>query len=513
MILGDGNTAQTLSGSRATLDELFCRVVARRPDALALVDPPDRATFTEGAPRRLTYAEADRIVSAIAGRLQRLALGADAVVGLHLANTVESVLTLLGVLRAGMIAAPLPLLWRRADAMAALGRLSAKLLITTSRVGEVDHCDVATSIAAKIFPIRYVCAFGSDLPDGVIPLDDLMTGENPDGAAPLYREGIPAAHTAVVTWDVTPDGPIPVARNHMELLAGGLAALLEGRIEPEAVILAPCPISSFAGIALTIVPWLLSGGTLLLHQPFNPDVFERQIRDEGCTTVMLPGPAVPSIVQAGLLAHPTLRNVLAIWRTPERTSASPAWTHDSAGLVDVLVFGETGLVAARRDGEGCPAPVPLGAAAAPRGTSGAMIVADLARTERGTLALRGPMVPRYPYPPGVERMPAPYLKATPEGLVDTGYPCRVEDGTVVVTGPPPGVVSIGGYRFLMRELQDIANRAEGGAAIAALPDALNGHRLAGSATDRALAQAALGVWGMNPLLSDAFRDRRKTDAA
>ena len=56
------------------------------------------------------------MISAIAARLRALGLHTDAVVGVQLPNTVESVLTILGVLRAGMIAAPLPLLWRRGAA-------------------------------------------------------------------------------------------------------------------------------------------------------------------------------------------------------------------------------------------------------------------------------------------------------------------------------------------------------------------------------------------------------------
>ena len=56
------------------------------------------------------------MVSAIAGRLRRMGLPTDAIVGIQLPNIVENILTILGVLRAGMIAAPLPLLWRRADA-------------------------------------------------------------------------------------------------------------------------------------------------------------------------------------------------------------------------------------------------------------------------------------------------------------------------------------------------------------------------------------------------------------
>ena len=75
------------------------------------------------------------MVSAIAGRLRRIGLHTDAIVGLQLANTVESVLTLLGVLRAGLIAMPLPLLWRRAEAVAALSRVGASALIVSGRVG------------------------------------------------------------------------------------------------------------------------------------------------------------------------------------------------------------------------------------------------------------------------------------------------------------------------------------------------------------------------------------------
>src|SRR5947209_11342277 len=120
MILTDRKTAIVPT---TTLDDLFRRTAARRPDDIALADPPNRESFTDGAPRRLTYAQADRMISAIAGRLRRIGLNTDAIVGLQIANTVENVLTLLAVLRAGLIAMPLPLLWRGAEASAALGRV------------------------------------------------------------------------------------------------------------------------------------------------------------------------------------------------------------------------------------------------------------------------------------------------------------------------------------------------------------------------------------------------------
>ena len=138
MILDDPALAASdmpQNNSRISIDELFRRVALRRPGALALADAPNRAAFTDGPPLRLSYAEADRRVSAIAGQLRRMGLPTDAIVGIQLPNTVENILTLLGVLRAGLIAAPLPLLWRRADAVAALARVGAKALITCRRAG------------------------------------------------------------------------------------------------------------------------------------------------------------------------------------------------------------------------------------------------------------------------------------------------------------------------------------------------------------------------------------------
>ena len=44
----------------ATLDDPFRGTAARRPDAIALCDPPNRARFTDGPARRLTYAQTAR---------------------------------------------------------------------------------------------------------------------------------------------------------------------------------------------------------------------------------------------------------------------------------------------------------------------------------------------------------------------------------------------------------------------------------------------------------------------
>ena len=101
----------------------------RGVDAIALSDPPNRGDIIGGEPRTLTYAQADRAISAFAARLRQLGLQTDTVVALQLPNTIESVIGLLGVVRAGMIAAQLPLLWRKRDIVNALRPLGAKVLV------------------------------------------------------------------------------------------------------------------------------------------------------------------------------------------------------------------------------------------------------------------------------------------------------------------------------------------------------------------------------------------------
>lgn len=194
---------------------------------------------------------------------------------------------------------------------------------------------------------------------------------------------------------------------------------------------------------------------------------------------------------------------------------SPAWRVAQTALIDVPVFGETGLLAARRGADGRPVPISFGPVVAPRGSSGGIVLAELLPTAAGTVSFRGPMVPQHTFPPGAERSGRPHFKIERTGVVDTGYTFRIDSGThaVVVTGSPSGIASVGGYRFSLHDLKEIAGRVDGAATIAALPDPLVGQHLIGNAADRDMMKAALNAVGVNPLVVAAFRDRSKRDTA
>src|SRR5579872_5502352 len=154
-----------------TLDTLFQRILARKPEAVALVDPPNKQRITGHAPKRLTYAQADRAISAIAAHFVEAGLPAHSVIAVQLPNTVEFMLTVLAAHRAGLVVALCPQLWRQAELVAALNRTSARAIVTTSKIDGVIHADLAMNAAAEVFSIRHVCGFGGDLPEGMASLD------------------------------------------------------------------------------------------------------------------------------------------------------------------------------------------------------------------------------------------------------------------------------------------------------------------------------------------------------
>jgi len=488
-----------------TLDGLFRRILARQPDALALLDPLNKERITGQPPKRLTFAEADRAISALSAHFIEAGLPNNSVIAVQLPNTVEFMLTVLAAYRAGLVVALLPLLWRQAELTVALNRTGARAIVTASKIDGVNYADFAMNAAAEAFSIRHVCGFGTELPEGMISLDLALSAQSAT-TRPVTQDG---RRAAMISFDVTADGFRAVPRTHLSLIAGGLALSLEADVPQGSTLMSAFAPSSFAGLTTSLVVWLLSGGTLSLHHPFDGDVLEQQINEHGCDILIVPAQLALRLGEIDLASRlPSLRDVIGLWRAPEQVASSPAWTSEHAVLTDVYLFGEAGLFSARRAADGAPAPIRPGPHGAPREVPGSSISGEILLTPGGTLALRGPMVTPSAYAPAPP--PSDSLMAQPpRDFVDTDYAARLDSstGAICITAPPSGIMAVGGYRFLSQDLQEWARRLGQGALLTALPDRLSGHRLAGRAQDNARAREALAELGLNPLMVEAFRDR------
>ncbi|CAN5260563.1 class I adenylate-forming enzyme family protein [soil metagenome] len=492
------------SGMALTLDDLFRRTVSRQPDAVALIDPPNKLRITGEAPLQLTFAQADQAVSAIAARFVESGLPPGSIVAMQLPNTVEFVVTALAAIRAGLVVALLPQLWRQSELTTALNRIGARAIVGISRIEIVDHADLALNAAAEAFSIRHVFGFGNDLPEGMAPLSIATSGMN--GWLPPAPPD--ARRPAIISFDVTPDGFRAIPRNHLQLISGGLAIFLESGFPQGAKLLSAMMPASFAGFAANVMTWLLSGGSLALHHAADLQVLEKQIVDDHCDALIAPALLALRLADSGVFARPqsAVKAVIGLWRAPDRVASSENWQEASATFTDVYLFGEMGLFAARRLADGSPAPVTPGPFGAPRSAASSKSIGEIIVTPKATLALRGAMVPvtAYRTPSGDSLM-----ETAPHDYADTGYAVHLDraKGTLAITAPPVGIVGVGGYRFVAQELDEWARRLAAGAMLTVLPDQLTGFRLAGHASDNRRAREALGELGLNPLMVEAFRDR------
>lgn len=495
MILGEQRAGQATAApagtaGRMTLDGLLRRAAENRPAALALVDAPNRPHIVGGEPRRFDWAGLDAAVDTLAGRLRAHAFPTDSVVATQFPLGSDGIVALFAVIRAGLIAAPLPLGWGRREIVRHLQRLGARAILTAGRAGPVDCADIMRFAAAEAFSVRSVMSIGAPVLDGVVALDETLlaaAGERIETS----RTGNAADHVALVTADAAADGHQAVARSHNQLISGGLAAYLAGVPDETAVFAATLSIDAFAGIALQIVPWLMSAGTLVAHPPFAPHAFADSLAASGTTHAIMPAAAAACLFPP---APPcaTLRHLILLARRTGEIDAALAVRPDGVAADVVFGVGETGFV--RAITHGAAAGIAAGADAFATGAGQAPMLIETRRGTTGTLQLRGAMVPAVAFPPGADRGLAAAPAGDASGFVDTGMAVDEHDAArlLVPTADPVGVVSIGGRRFAEADLR--AAYAEAGGEIAPVlrADPVLGQRVAGIVGD---GRAMLGLAG------------------
>lgn len=484
------SSASSLAGG-VTLDGLFRANVTARPNAIALADPSNRASFTDGTPLRLTYAQAEERIDRLARKLRAFGMPSGSVVAIQLPNIVESAISLLAIVRAGYVAAPVPMLWRRSDLVAALAGVAPRAVITLARLNDERPAEVVCEAAAELFELSFPCAFGECVPDGLVPLDREDFSEHPE-----LPNSYSDASVSLITFDADAEGFFVSGRSDAQWLAAGLATLLEARIESGDTICAALPLSSLAGLGSAFVPWLLSGGALEFVDPQSRILGASG--PEQRAHLIAPAAALKQLAAAG---RGPFASCVAVHRS-NRTHALDYSAVNAARIVDFYNFGEIGAVVLMRKDARSATPVPVGAISAPSGMVGAPNVVEVG-SSGGQIWLRGPTVPHESYPRGLANF---RLARDADGFVRTGFRCRSNgNGGLVIEAGPDRVVSIGGLRFGLDDLQTRFSAIAENVRVSAIEDPLLGERLRIEAADPEAAAAALLAAGHSQLVIDAAK--------
>lgn len=334
-----------------TIDELLRAAVRRRPDALALVDPPDKGTLCDLPSHRLTWSELDSAVDAMAATLLQRGLGAGDVVGVQLPNIVELVITYFAVIRIGGIVSPLNVQYREHE-LAATARLAAfDAFVTTTRISR--HAVAKAAFAVLAESDRPIFVFGEK------PADGDSSGDSPESAfwlslRPSTDDDVARvqAHLdhyrpdpnrcVTICWTSGTEGaPKGVPRCHYDWLAISAVAQDGPGLGEDDVILNPFPLVNMAAIAGTMLPWLRLGARYVLHHPFTLPTFLRQIAEERVTYTVAPPSVLTMLLnQDELLRQTDLGSVrsIASGSAPLPPSMVAGW-QERFGISVINMFG------------------------------------------------------------------------------------------------------------------------------------------------------------------------------
>lgn len=278
--------------------------VQQKPDVVALVDAPNRTSFTDGEPRRLTWTDVDTETDRLARSLYRAGVRQGDIVGVQLPNTVELALAYLAIIRLGAAASPFPIQYARHE-LTQMGTMAGfSAFLTTTRAARNRLAEQALGLVGAVPTLRTVLAFGDDVPEGAVALDADLADDARDAEFRAYADGLDLHPNDLVTlcWTSGTEGtPKGVPRAHGDWEAIASATIAEPRLVADDVLLNLFPMVNAGGMGGMFVPWVVLGARLVQHHPFDLETFLTQIETERVTYTCAPPAVLDSLVANGEL--------------------------------------------------------------------------------------------------------------------------------------------------------------------------------------------------------------------
>ncbi len=321
---------------------LLAATADRHPHRLAFHDQPGREAWS-GRPRiAWSYANTQRVVDRLATFLAGLGLPAGVPIGICLPNGSEACVALLAVERAGFIPCLLPVAWPEEVLGSAIESANVCAVICQGRVAEERPAELFCRLAARYFGLRFICAFGPNVPDGVVDLDRAIVETE---AGPLPPEN--PSHAGIVTFQKREGPPQALFRPFTSLVAAAAHFLVTEAVESNERILSLLAPDDHRGLVLGLTTSLVTGATLETVGIFEGTALDRALLDERPTRLVVPGFLEPALAEADL--PDSVISVILVHEAPVRFKSRGDLKR---AVTDVLAFGELACLARTRGAVG-----------------------------------------------------------------------------------------------------------------------------------------------------------------
>jgi fatty-acyl-CoA synthase len=430
------------------LAELFEECVRRQPDRECVVM----------GKRRLTYGQVGTEVAALAAGMRGLGIEAGDRLAVDLPNWPEWVITFLAAARLGAVFVPLHPSLGYHEVQYQLRNTQASLAVAAESLGEVDYLELFEDLIAELPDLHYLVTVGDEefwYDDRVFQFRDLV-GRGKRDAADVAQFDPADQPLAIVFTSGTMGKPKGAVLTHRNLVHTARAAGEAMRLTDRDRVLAAVPLLTVFGMQ-TVVTTLITGGTLVLQQHFEPGEALALIERERISVVhgvptmfelLMSDPTFGSrnlsTVRTGIVAGAPV-SVSLVQRIRRWNDIQIAYGLTETGpTVSITRFEDP--VERRERTVGRPIPgVEVRVVELESGTSpgpGAV----------GELAVRGPNVMI-----GYHRMPSATRRSfTADGYLLTGDLALLDsEGYVSIVGRRKEMIIRGGHNVLPRELEDV----------------------------------------------------------
>lgn len=279
----DDYTAQGWWGN-TTLGDLFLQTAQRQPEAWAVLDPPNRQTITGDTPLRWRWQDLMAQVGRLTALLHAHGLRKDDIIVVQLPNCVELHAIYLACALSGIVVSPVPVQYRSHELIHVFETTNAKLGITTALVGKYASAQAWLDHAHQFSGLEQIWSLGLAPPEGVMAMTPAWAAapawNHERLLAHMHGSGVTANDVLTICWTSGTEAQAKgVPRNHNEWLIAGQSVSDAGQLQPGAQLLIPFPFVNMAGVSISLASWLIVGGTLHHHHPFDLDVFVAQLRE------------------------------------------------------------------------------------------------------------------------------------------------------------------------------------------------------------------------------------------
>lgn len=321
-----------------TLDAMFFANAAAHPDRTALIDALNRSDFAFGEPQRLSYGAMRAEVERLAGALLRAGLAKDDVIMVQLPNISEFVNLYFAAAAIGAVISPVAVQYRSHELSGMIDLVRPRAFVCGTRMKGADHLGVVRPLLGDS---TLLMTFGPDAPADAIDLDS-APGDAAALAAHRAATVIDADDVFTICWTSGTTGvPKGVPRSHNHWLAIAPATYQSARLREGEVMLNPFPLINMAAIGGITMSWLKVAGTMVLHHPFDPQVFLGQIASEKPGFTIAPPAVLNMLLQnEALLAAVDLSSLHAIGSgSAPLAPAMVKGFQDRFGIMVINLFG------------------------------------------------------------------------------------------------------------------------------------------------------------------------------